>query len=113
MLAADTDLETGLVVRPRSTPSRTSPPTPAVSMFSNGFAFSSPFEIDGHHPSFDVVSAEAEGHLGEVVRPEGEEVGFVGDLVRQKSGPWRLDHRADGDFNTGVRGRSALLLGRR
>ena len=42
-----------------------------------------------------IVTAEAEGHLGQVVRAEGEEVRFLGDLVRGQSGARDLDHGAD------------------
>ena len=54
-------------------------------------------EVGRHHPALDVVAAEAEGHLGEVVGAEGEEVGLLGDLVGPQRGPRRLDHRADRD----------------
>ena len=56
-------------------------------------------QVGGHHPALDVVAAEAEGHLGQVVRPEGEEVGLLGDLVGEQGGPRSLDHRPDGDLD--------------
>ena len=43
-----------------------------------------------------IVAAEAERHLGQVVRAEGEELGLGGDLVRGQSGARDLDHGADG-----------------
>ena len=42
-----------------------------------------------------VVTAEAEGHLSQVVGAEGEELGFLGDLVSGQSGTGDLDHGAD------------------
>ena len=38
-------------------------------------------QVGRHHPALDVVAAEPEGHLGQVVGPEGEEVGLLGDLT--------------------------------
>ena len=54
-------------------------------------------EVGRHHPALDVVTAEAERHLGEVVGAEREEVGLLGDLVGADRRPRRLDHRADDD----------------
>ena len=42
-----------------------------------------------------VVTAEAEGHLRQVVRAEAEEVRLLGDLVGRERGARDLDHRAD------------------
>ena len=42
-----------------------------------------------------VVTGEAEGHLGQVVGAEGEELGLLGDLVRGQRGARDLDHGAD------------------
>ena len=47
------------------------------------------------NPRLGVVSREAERRLGQVVRPEGEEVGLPGDLVRADAGARELDHRPD------------------
>jgi hypothetical protein len=52
-------------------------------------------EVRRHHPALDVVAAEAERHLGEVVGAEAEEVGDLGDLVGADGGTRRLDHGAD------------------
>ena len=52
-------------------------------------------EVAGHDPALDVVAAETERHLGQVVGAEGEEVGHLGDLVGPQRGPRRLDHGAD------------------
>ena len=41
-----------------------------------------------------VVAGQAEGHLGEVVRAEGEELRDLGDLVGEQGGAGDLDHRA-------------------
>ena len=49
-----------------------------------------------------VVTGEAEGHLGEVVCAEGEELGFLGDLVGCDAGARNLDHRADLVFEVGA-----------
>ena len=54
-------------------------------------------EIRGHHPTLDVVAAEAERHLREVVGAEAEEVGLLGDLVGAQRGARCFDHGADGD----------------
>ena len=54
-------------------------------------------EVRGHHAALDVVTAEAERHLGEVVGTETEEVGLFGDLVRAQRGARSFDHRADSD----------------
>ena len=57
-----------------------------------------------------VVAGEAEGHLGQVVGAEAEEVCVLGDLVRGQAGARDLDHGADlilhrnasgGDFGVG------------
>ena len=53
------------------------------------------FEVGRHHPALDVVPAEPEGHLGQVVGTEGEEVRLLGDLAGQQRGPGCLDHGAD------------------
>ena len=49
----------------------------------------------------DVVAADAEGGLGEVVGAEAEELGLFGDLVGGEGGAGQLDHGAhhviDGD----------------
>ena len=42
-----------------------------------------------------VVAGEAEGHLGQVVGAEGEELGLLGDLVGSQGGAGDLDHGAD------------------
>ena len=52
-------------------------------------------EVRRHHPALDVVTAEPERHLREVVGAEREEVGLFGDLVGADRRPRRLDHRAD------------------
>ena len=71
-------------------------------------------QIGRHHPALDVVAAETECHLGEVIRPEREEVGHLGDLAGEQRGPGRLDHRADGDFDAlaGLAAFALVLRGR-
>ena len=46
-------------------------------------------------PALGVVAAVAERHLGQVVGAEAEELGVLGDLVRDPAGPRDLDHRAE------------------
>ena len=53
-----------------------------------------------------VVAREPERGLRQVVRPEGEEVGVLGDLVGADAGPRELDHRPDEVLDV------ALLVGR-
>ena len=54
-------------------------------------------EVGRHHPALDVVAAEAERELGEVVGAEAEEVGHLGQLVGADRRTRRLDHRPDRD----------------
>ena len=42
-----------------------------------------------------VVAGDAEGHLGQVVGAEGEELGHLGDLAGGQRGARDLDHRAE------------------
>ena len=42
-----------------------------------------------------IVTGEAEGHLGQVVGAEAEELSLLGDLVSGQSGTGDLDHGAD------------------
>ena len=44
-----------------------------------------------------VVTGEAEGHLGQVVGAEGEELGLLGDLVGSQGGAGDLDPRPPGE----------------
>ena len=64
-----------------------------------------------------VVAGEAEGHLGQVVRAEAEEVRFLRDLVRGKSRSRDLDHGTDfvlqvsaGSSDFGIRSLNHELL---
>ena len=41
-----------------------------------------------------IVPAEAEGHLGQVVGAEGEELGLLGDLISGEGSPGDLNHGA-------------------
>ena len=84
------------MARPRSTPSRTSSPDPVgVDHLERVVLQQALLQVGRHHPALDIVAAEAEGHLGQVVGPEGEEVGLLGDLAGAQGGPRRLDHGAD------------------
>ena len=49
----------------------------------------------GREELVDVVSADAEGGLGEVVGSEAEELGLFGDLIRGQSRARQFDHRAN------------------
>ena len=42
-----------------------------------------------------IVTAEAEGHLGQIVGAEGEELGFFGNLVRSQRSSGNFDHRTN------------------
>ena len=42
-----------------------------------------------------IVTAEAEGHLGQVVGTEAEELGFLGDLAGSQGCTGDLDHGTD------------------
>src|SRR5664280_3912513 len=46
-------------------------------------------------PALSVVTAVAERHLGQVVCAKAEELGVLGDLVRDPAGPRDLDHGAE------------------
>src|ERR1700761_2144639 len=50
-----------------------------------------------------IIPGEAPGHLSQVVRAEGEELGAGGDRVRGQRPPGHLDHRADGDVQVNAR----------
>src|SRR5205085_5310969 len=52
-------------------------------------------DVGRHHAALDIVTAEAERHLGEVVGTEREEVGLLGDLVGSNGAAARVDHGAD------------------
>ena len=58
-----------------------------------------------------VVTAEAEGHLGQVVGAEAEELGFLGDLVGQQSGSRDLDHGAHMILHVAAGGGDQLVGG--
>ena len=49
----------------------------------------------------DVVAAEAERHLREVVGAEAEEVRLLGDFVGRQRRTRNFDHRADQDIELG------------
>ncbi len=52
------------------------------------------FHVERQEPA-GVVPGQPERGLGEVVGPEGEELGLLRDLIGRERGPWQLDHRAD------------------
>ena len=115
MLAADADLEAGLVARPAlDADSDELADAVGVDGLERVRLQQALFEVGGHHPALDVVAAEAEGHLGEVVRPEGEEVRLLGDLVRPASAARGVSIIVP--IATSIAGAGAaprLLLGRR
>src|SRR3979411_2622325 len=70
-----------------------SPPPPLLVQPRDGiFREQLPLEIERQELP-DVVAAVAEGHLGEVVGAEGEEVGMLGHLFRAQRGPGRPHKR--------------------
>ena len=84
---------------------RTSWPTPSTSMrLERVVRQQLVLEVLGHEPALDVVAAETERHLRQVVGAEREELGDLGDLVGDERGARRLDHRADEvvDVDAGV-----------
>ena len=52
-------------------------------------------DVGSHDAAFDVISAEAERHLGQVISSEGEEVCLLGDLISHERSSGSLDHGAD------------------
>ena len=60
-------------------------------------------EVGGHQPALDVVAAEPEGHLGQVVRAEAEEVRALREVGGDERGARRLDHRADRHLQSSAR----------
>ena len=52
-------------------------------------------EVARQELALRVVTREAERRLRQVVCPEREEVGVLGDLVGADARAWKLDHRAD------------------
>ena len=65
-------------------------------------------EVEGEELALGVVPREAERGLGQVVRPEGEEVGLPRDLVGSKCRSRELDHRAAEVLDRRLLGRDAL-----
>jgi len=55
------------------------------------------FEVGGEQSDLDVVAAECERQLGEVVGAEREEVGVGTEICGDERGTRCLDHRADAD----------------
>ena len=83
---------------PRSTPSANQLADAVAVQSIEGTAIEQPeLHVRRHDAGLHVVAAEPEGHLGEVVGAEADEVGVSRQLGRGQSGPGRLDHGADGD----------------
>ena len=55
-------------------------------------------EVPGHHATLDIVTTQSEGHLGEVVGAEAEEVSVLSQIFGSQGGTRSFDHRADGDY---------------
>ena len=99
MLAADADLEGGLGgPAPLGAEAHQLAHAVHVDHLEGVARQQAELEVGVHHPALDVVAREAEGHLGQVVGAEGEEVRHLGDLPGPQRGPRRLDHGADGDL---------------
>ena len=49
------------------------------------------FDVSGEEAT-DIVSGETEGHLGEVVGSEGEELSVFGNFIGGEGSPWDFDH---------------------
>ena len=94
MLTADTDLQIGLVERPRSTPSL--PEHLHPSDRGSGMDPLPGFLIQVVLEELaSIVTAETKGHLGKVVRAKGEELCFLGNCIGHNTSPGDLDHGAD------------------
>ena len=55
-------------------------------------------KVLGHELRLNVIAAEAERRLSEVVGAEAEEVGLGGDFVGGNSSARQLDHSTDGNI---------------
>ena len=45
-----------------------------------------------------IVSRQSHSRLRQIIGPERKEFGYLGDLARQQSRPWQLDHRPHNIF---------------
>ena len=59
-------------------------------------------EVGAHDATFNIVSAEPEGHLGEVVGAEGEKLRLFGNLVRHQGGTRSFDHGTNEHIKLGA-----------
>ena len=50
------------------------------------------------HETADIIPAVAQGHLGQIIGAETEEVGVHGNVVSGNGGPGNLDHGAYGNI---------------
>ena len=94
VLATDADFQVGpgLAAR-RSTAIRTNSPTPSRSMLAKGSCGQHPLvDIGTKELTFGVVTAEAVGHLGQVVGAEAEEFRLASDSSGGQGGTRRFDH---------------------
>ena len=94
MLAADAELEVGLR-RPATLdrdPHQVADPVD-VERLERVLLQHAVLEVVREELALCVVAREAERRLREVVRPEGEEIGVLGDLVGADARARQLDHR--------------------
>src|ERR1700710_636994 len=96
VLAADTELEIDLRLasEPRAHPHEL-PDARRVDRLERRTVEDLHLDIAREDLALDVVAAEAERRLREVVGPEREEVGLLSDRVGEETRPRELDHRAD------------------
>ena len=100
-------LSEGLVARPRAVPEAHQLAHPVgVDRLERVARQQAELEVGRHHPALDVVAAEAEGHLGEVVGAEARRSRPPRRSRRPAAPPGGLDHGADGHLEPG---RSARL----
>ena len=85
----------GRVLRPRSTPIRTSAPTPFDVDRRERILLEDLLVLVDPQELADVVAREAERHLRQVVGAEREELRFLRDLIGGHRAARHLDHRAD------------------
>ena len=86
----------GFTARARSIAIATSPPTVLSSIVSKGLLVDdAALHVAGQEAALGIVAGEAERRLGQIVRPEAEELGVGGDLAGGQAGRRQLDHRPD------------------
>ena len=96
VLAADAEPEARvrLAAEPRGHPDQV-PHTGRVERLERRAVEDLHVDVAAKDPTLDVVAAEPERGLGQVVGAEREEVGVARDLIGDQAGARQLDHRAD------------------